>query len=93
MKTLEDLYYGNIAPHEHSFKRGSEYSKVLENVVQYQDDLMSTLTEQQKETLEKLKDCESELYSMNELEAFISGFKLAARIMIEVMDELPSINA
>ena len=27
---------------------------------------------------------------MNELEAFISGFKLAARIMIEVMDELPS---
>lgn len=25
MTTLEDLYYGNITPHEHSFKRGSEY--------------------------------------------------------------------
>lgn len=23
MTTLEDLYYGNIVPHEHSFKRGS----------------------------------------------------------------------
>ena len=63
---------------------------MLGGVVRYQDDLMSTLTEQQKETLEKLKDCESELYGMNELEAFISGFKLAARIMIEVMEELPS---
>ncbi|WP_374197065.1 DUF6809 family protein [Acetivibrio sp. MSJd-27] len=29
MTTLEDLYYGNIVPHEHSFKRGSAYSEVL----------------------------------------------------------------
>lgn len=29
MTTLEDLYYGNIIPHEHSFKRGSAYSEVL----------------------------------------------------------------
>lgn len=28
MTTLEDLYYGNIIPHEHSFKRGSAYRKV-----------------------------------------------------------------
>ena len=51
---------------------------------------MSTLTEQQKETFEKLKDCESEMHGMDELEAFISGFKLAARIMIEVMEKLPN---
>ena len=29
MTTLEDLYYGNIVPHEHSFKCGSAYSEVL----------------------------------------------------------------
>lgn len=56
MKTLEDLYYGNIAPHEHSFKRGSKYSKVLGYVVRHQDNLMPTLTVQQKETFEKLHD-------------------------------------
>ena len=33
MKTLEDLYYGNIVPHEHSFKRGSAYSEVLSYVI------------------------------------------------------------
>lgn len=48
---------------------------------------MATLTEQQKEIFEKLEDCESELHGMNELKAFISGFKLATRIMIEVMHE------
>ena len=84
MTTLEDLYYGNIVPHEHSFKRGSE---VLSYVIRYQDSLIPTLTAQQKETFEKLKDCEAELHDMNEREAFISGFKLAARIMIEVLYE------
>ena len=87
MTTLEDLYYGNIIPHEHSFKRGSAYSEVLGYIVRHQDDLIQTLTEQQKEIFEKLKDCESELHGMNELEAFISGFKLAIRIMIEVLHE------
>ena len=87
MTTLEDLYYGNIIPHEHSFKRGSAYREVLGYIVRHEDDLKATLTEQQKEIFEKLKDCESELHGMNELEAFINGFKLATRIMIEVMHE------
>ena len=89
MTTLEDLYYGNIIPHEHSIKRGSAYSEVLGYVVRHEDDLKATLTEQQKETFEKLKDCESEMYGMNELESFVSGFKLAARIIIEVLQESP----
>ena len=87
MTTLEDLYYGNIIPHEHSFKRGSAYSEVLGYIVRHEDDLKATLTEQQKEIFEKLKDCEAELHGMNEREAFISGFKLAARIMTEVLYE------
>ena len=87
MTTLEDLYYGNTIPHEHSFKRGSAYSEVLGYVVRNEDDLKATLTEQQKEIFEKLKDRESELHGMNELESFSCGFKLATRIMIEVMHE------
>lgn len=89
MTTLEDLYYGNIIPHEHSIRRGSAYSEVLGYVVRHEDDLKATLTEQQKEIFEKLKDCESELHGMNDLESFISGFKLGARIIIEVFQESP----
>lgn len=54
MTTLEDLYYGNIVPHEHSFKHGSAYSEVLSYVIRHQDSLIPTLTAQQKETFEKL---------------------------------------
>ena len=72
---------------EHSFKRGSAYSEVLSYVIRHQDSLILTLTVQQKEIFEKLKDCEAELHGMNEREAFISGFKLAARIMTEVLYE------
>ena len=89
MTTLEDLYYGNVIPHERSIKRGSAYSEVLRYVVRHEDDLKATLTEQQKEIFEKLKDCESELHGMDDLESFISGFKLAARIIIEVLQESP----
>lgn len=89
MTTPEDLYYGNIIPHEHSFKRGSVYGEVLGYIVRHQDDLIPTLTEQQKEIFEKLKDCESELHGMNELESFICGFKLATRIIVEVLQEPP----
>lgn len=89
MTTLEDLYYGNIIPYEHSFKRGREYSEALGYVVRNENDLRATFTKRQKEIFEKLKDCESVLHGMNELESFISGFKLAARILIEVMQEPP----
>lgn len=70
---------------EHSFKRGSAYSEVLSYVIRHQDSLIPTLAAQQKEIFEKLKDCEAELHGMNEREAFISGFKLVARIMTEVL--------
>jgi len=62
---------------------------VLGYVLRHEDDLKATLTEQHKEIFEKLKDCESELYGMNELESFVSGFKLASRIIIEVLQESP----
>ena len=65
----------------------SAYSEVLSYVIRHQDSLIPTLTVQQKEIFEKLKDCEAELHGMNEREAFISGFKLAARIMTEVLYE------
>lgn len=87
MTTLEDLYYGNIIPQKDNLEQGNTYSELSGYIARHQENLATTLTEQQKEFFEKLKGCESELYGMNELEAFISGFKLATRIMIEVMYE------
>ena len=45
----------------------------------------ATLTDQQKETFEKYKECRAEVESLTEVEAFISGFKLATKIVMEVV--------
>ena len=86
MKILADLYYGRVIPHEHGIKSGGEYEELLGSIIRYEDDLVSTLTAQQKETFEKYKDCKSDIDGMNELEAFINGFRPATKIMMEVVE-------
>lgn len=58
MPTLKDLYYGNINPHEVYIKRGSKVDLLVKLICKNEDALISTLTEQQKETFDKFKDCQ-----------------------------------
>ena len=92
MTTLEDLYYGNISPHERYIKRGTRVDKLVKLICKNEDELNSSLTEKQKETFEKFKDCTSELSCITEREAFSSGFILATRIMVEVMQGLEEVE-
>ena len=92
MTTLEDLYYGNISPCERDMKRGSRMDKLVKIICKNEESLMSTLTEQQKETFEKFKDCQSELAGLTERDAFRDGFILAVRIMVEAMEGLETVE-
>ena len=85
MTTLENLYYGNIAPHEYEVPRGSEYYVTAQLVVRHENELLATLTEQQKETLQKIKDNHTELLCLGERDAFCRGFSFAARLMFDAM--------
>jgi len=67
-------------------KRGSRMDKLVKLICKNEESLMSTLTEQQKETFEKFKDCQSEICDFTARQAFADGFILATRIMVEVMD-------
>lgn len=66
MTTLEDLYYGNISPHERYIKRGTRVDKLVKLICKNEEELNSTLTEKQKETFEKFKDCTSELCQLRQ---------------------------
>lgn len=85
MTTLEDLWYGNIRPTERSIQRGGKLDNLMKLLCQNEDDLMLELSEKQKESFEKFKDCQSEITDFLETEAFTSGFTLAVKIMAEVM--------
>ena len=88
MTTLEDLYFGNINPNERDTKRGSKMDQLVKLMCKNEDGLNATLTEQQKETFEKYKDAQRELSLLSERDAFRTGFIIATRIMVEVMEGL-----
>ena len=85
MTTLENLYYGNIAPHEYEVERGSEYDVTAKLVIRHEQELSATLTEQQNTILEKIKENHTELMNLGEHDAFCRGFSLAVRLLTEAM--------
>lgn len=87
MNILEDLYYGNICPCDRDVKRGSKTDRLQKLICRNEEELLSTLTDKQKETFEKYKDAQSELYNYFEREVFTQGFILATKIMIEVQND------
>lgn len=84
MSVLEDLWYGNIAPWEREIKRSSEYSDVLERIVQIEADLHARLNDEEKEILEKFVNYTNEMCCISEREMFVRGFTLGIKLIIEV---------
>ena len=87
MLILEDLYLGNIRPSELSFKRNSQYAKALDELVKAGDALTDTLTEKQKEMFEDYMTAQREVNVLTDCETFIYAFRLAAKIMLDVLTE------
>ena len=66
MTVLEDLWYGNINPHEAILQDDKRFKSLLSIMGKNRDKLCETLTEQQKEILEKYDDTVNELHSLAE---------------------------
>ena len=87
MLILEDLYLGDVCPSDRSFKRNSQYAKALDEVVRAGDALTDTLTEKQKEMFEDYMTAQREVNVLADCETFIYSFRLAAKIIIDVLTE------
>ena len=87
MLILEDLYLGDTRPNERRFKRNSQYAKALYDLVKAEDALTDTLTEKQKEMFEDFMTARREVNVLTDCETFIYSFRLAAKIMIDVLTE------
>ena len=82
---LEELFYGNICPNFDGREPNKEARQLRKYIADHHDNLQGTLSEKQKEILEKFDDCQAELIDINERELFIYAFRLGARIAIEVL--------
>ena len=82
---LEELWYGNIYPSDGCRKATKENKELMKHIAECHDHLYTTLSEKQKETMEKFDDYYAELIDINEREIFVYAFRLGAKMMMEVI--------
>lgn len=86
-QTISDLWYGNLNPCDRTMKKGSHMAKPVAQIAETQEDLFARLNDEEKALFEQLADDIAEMYGLSERDAFVSGFTLGARIIIEVLTE------
>ena len=84
MSTIQDLYYGRISPYEMSISTAPEYQKLKALADRNEDLLRESLSDEQKELLEKLTESITDISSISERDMFIAGFRLGMKLMIDV---------
>lgn len=81
--TIQELWRGNIIPQTDSRNNSREMKELMEYMARHHDDLLKTMTDEQKEIFEKFDDCWSEYSSLAEEAIFTYDFKLGMQIAIE----------
>ena len=83
MDIINELWYGNISPFEQCTRGDKRLKELLKLVARNREELDGTLTDKQKETLEKFEDCMNEMHSITERDAFSYGFRFGVQLMAE----------
>ena len=62
-----------------------EMKELLGYISRHHEDLLKTMTDEQKEIFEKFEDCWSEYSSLNDADLFEYAFKLGMNLAIEAL--------
>ncbi len=89
MNILEELWYGNIYPNEQAVRQNSEYAQALHKVVDEKESLLPNLAPELQKAIEKLMDVQTEAAVIAERDAFVMGFRLATRIIVDGLTDPP----
>lgn len=82
---LEELWHGNLDPSWTCHRLTPEVKELTGSIADHYESLLPTLTDRQKEILEKFDERRAELASIHEREIFVYAFRLGARMAVEVM--------
>ena len=87
MFVLDDLWFGNIQPNEEANPFRSQYKNALEKITKNEDRLMEVLTDEEHRTMVmELEDYHADLAVWGELGAFVNGFRLGGKIILDMLD-------
>ena len=81
---FDKLFYGNICGTEDSWSCTDEVKELSGYIADHHDNLRASLTDEQREVLDKLNDCQTKLEDIAERAQFAYAFKLGMRSAFEV---------
>ena len=81
--TLEDLYYGNLAPNDRQVTPGSPLAQQLVRAARCEERLTALLEGNAQKLLLEFINAEDEICGTMVLENFILGFRLGMRLAVE----------
>ena len=82
---LQELWHGNICSQTDSRNNSPEMKQLMEYMARHHDDLLKTMSDEQKVIFEKFDYCWSEYASLAESYIFEYAFKLGMNLAIETL--------
>ena len=84
---IDELWYGNVSPMDDTRNNTEEMKELMSYIARHQEELVATLTDEQKVIFEKFDDCLSKYASKAEKAIFLYAFRLGARLTMEVQKD------
>ena len=82
---IDELWYGNVSPMDDTRNNTEEMKELMSYIARHQEEMMATLTDEQKLIFEKFDDCWGEYSSKAEKAIFSYAFKLGVRLTLETL--------
>lgn len=87
MYVLNQLWRGDISPMERPIRRGSEYYKTVVEISKKMDAILEAQAPEERKQMEELESLKSDLSLLAEEDSFLYGFRMGARLMLDVMGD------
>lgn len=86
MYVLEELWSDKVNLHEKGFPN-KQYARAIERLADGGEKLLGTLDDEQRKLFEEYVDDQREVSVISDCASFVDGFKLGAKIMLDVLTE------
>ena len=88
MGVINELWYGNIEPQDRKNPRDKEYKQLLKKICDYEEQFRGIFSPEQQKDFENYENATISVTAISEEAAFVYGFRLGARMMLEVLEDL-----
>ncbi len=83
MNMIEELYYGNINPHEKRYDKSTDYAKTMRKFCNAENELGKMLKGKPLQLVNTLVNASDEIVAVTSIENFKIGFRLGVQMICD----------